>query len=159
MNKMIFLVSFLLLPLVNGNAFCGADFDRIRTLAGEWEAAGPEEKIRVTFQLISDGTALMETMKAGTENMVTVYHPDGESILMTHYCSGGNQPRMRARKSGGAGSITFQFVDVSNLKGSGDGHMRRLVIKFQDADNVIEEWTWKEKGQENTSTFHLRRVK
>ena len=78
---------------------------------------------------------------------------------MTHYCSVGNQPRMRAQKSSDGKSITFQFVDAGNLKDNASGHMSRLVIKFQDADNVLEQWTWKEKGEEQTTAFSLRRVK
>lgn len=156
--KILILALFLVLPGTHSSAVSGTDFDRMKTLVGQWESTGPEGKARIAFQLISNGTALMETTGAGSENMVTIYHPDGDGVLMTHYCSAGNQPRMRAQKSGGD-SITFQFVDVSNLKGSKDGYMRRVVIRFQDADHVIEEWTWKETGQERTSVFHLQRVK
>jgi len=90
--------------------------------------------------------------------MVTVYHPDGDSIMMTHYCAAGNQPRMRAQGSQG-NTIAFQFVDAANLKGATDGHMQRLVIKFVDKDHVTEEWTWKADGKETSSVFHLQRVK
>ena len=156
--KIPILVLFLVLSGTHGGAVSGNDFDRMKTLVGQWESTGLEGKVRIAFELISNGTALMETVGAGSENMVSIYHPDGECVLMTHYCSAGNQPRMRAEKSGGD-SITFQFVDVSNLKGSEHGYMRRLVIKFQDADHVIEQWTWKENGQEKVSVFNLRRIK
>ena len=53
----------------------------------------------------------------------------------------------------------LQFVDVANLKGIGAGRMQRLVIKFQDADHLTEEWTWKEGKKETTSVFHLQRAK
>ncbi|HXI88775.1 MAG TPA: hypothetical protein VNO24_02055 [Blastocatellia bacterium] len=138
------------------SASAGSDFDKMKALVGQWDATSPEGKTRITFQLISEGSALMESMER--ESMVTVYHPDGDSIMMTHYCAAGNQPRMRARSSQGD-SIVFQFVDAANLKGSADGHMRGLVIKFQDKDHVTEEWTWKADGKETTSVFHLQRVK
>jgi hypothetical protein len=157
MRKLMLLLSIVLLAH-NGNALSGSDFDKLKTLVGEWEGTSPEGKSRITFQLISNGTALMETLGADSENMVTIYHRDGDTILMTHYCAIGNQPRMRARDSGGGNSINFQLVDTSNLKES-VGHMQRLVIKFQDADRVVEEWTWKDKGEEKTSVFQLRRVK
>ena len=95
---------------------------------------------------------------ASRESMVTMYHLDGNSIMMTHYCSAGNQPRMRAKRSQG-NTIVFQFVDAANLKRSADGHMQRLVIKFQDKDHVTEEWTWKADGKETTSLFTMQRVK
>ncbi|MEK6321161.1 MAG: hypothetical protein AABN33_05700 [Acidobacteriota bacterium] len=150
------IVLSLLLCGINSSAAAGSDFDRMKALVGEWEATSPEGKSRITFALISNGTALMETMV--NENMMTIYHPDGDAILMTHYCSAGNQPRMRAQGSRGD-SLAFQYVDAANLKGSGDGRMQRLVIKFQDADHVTEEWTWKQGAKETTSVFHLKRVK
>lgn len=156
MKNIILLVLVLLLSAVNGVAFAGGSFDRIKALVGEWEATTSEGKTRVTYQLISNGTALLETIVS--ENMVTVYHPDGDSVMMTHYCAVGNQPRMRAQASGN-GPLVFQYLDTANLKAPTDGHMYRLVIKFQDANHVTQEWTWKEDGKETTSTFNLQRVK
>ena len=155
MKRMILALLLLLCGMTN-SAAAGSDFDRMKTLVGQWDATSPEGKTRITFQLISEGTALMELM--ANESMVTVYHPDGESIMMTHYCAAGNQPRMRAQRSGGD-SFAFQFVDAANLKGSSDGYMQRLVIKFQDKDHVTEEWTWAAGGKETTSVFQLQRVK
>ncbi|HLG15432.1 MAG TPA: hypothetical protein VJH03_13160 [Blastocatellia bacterium] len=158
MKKRI-LISILFLLGAGGSAFAGGDFDRLKALVGEWESTSSEGTFRIRFQLVSNGTALMETMKTGSVDMITVYHPDGESTLMTHYCAVGNQPRMRAQKSSDAKMMTFQIVDVANLKGKDDGHMLRLVIRFQDADHLTEEWTWVDKGKEATTAFHLRRVK
>jgi hypothetical protein len=154
--KRVIATLFLVLCAMVGSASAGSGFDRMKTLVGQWDATGPEGKTRVTFQLISQGTALMETLV--NESMVTVYHPDGEAISMTHYCAAGNQPRMRAQSSKGD-SIAFQFVDAGNLKKSSDGHMARLVITFHDADHITEEWTWTAGGKENTSVFKLERVK
>lgn len=157
MKKMPSLVPLiLLLWSVSASAFAGSDFDRLKSLAGEWEATTSEGKSRVVYQVISNGTALMETIV--NENMVTIYHPDGGATLMTHYCGAGNQPRMRAQASAG-NTITFKFVDVANLKDRSEGHMTGLVIKFVDANHVTQEWTWKAGGKETTSTFNLQRVK
>ena len=132
------------------SAAAGSDFDKMKALEGQWDATSPEGKTRITFKLISEGSALMETM--ARESMVTVYHLDGDSIMMTHYCAAGNQPRMRAQGSQGD-AIVFQFVDAANLKGSSDGHMQGLVIKFQDKDHVTEEWTWKADGRKRLLYF------
>lgn len=155
MKKTPSLIIVVLLSAMNILALSGSDFDRMKALSGEWEATTPEGKTRVTFQVISNGTALMETMVR--ENMVSVYHPDGNSILMTHYCAAGNQPRMRAQISKGD-TLAFEFVDVANVKGA-EGHMLRVVFKFQDANHLTEEWTWKEGGKETTAAFQLQRVK
>ena len=137
-------------------AVAGSDFDRLKALEGQWDATTPEGKTRITYQVISNGTALLETIV--NENMVSVYHPDGNATLMTHYCAAGNQPRMRAQASSGD-AITFLYVDAANLKSSADGHMIRVMIKFKDVDHVSEEWTWKQDGKETTSLFQLQRVR
>jgi hypothetical protein len=158
MSKRI-LFLFVLILGFSGTATAGSsDFERLKTLVGEWEAESTNGKSKITFQLASNGTAVVETLDAGPESMVTVYHADGDTTLLTHYCSIGNQPRMRAQKSSD-NSLTFRFVDAANLKDGAVGHMSNLVIRFQDAGNVIEEWTWKEKGEEKVTKFHLRRVK
>jgi hypothetical protein len=156
MKKTILTVLALLALGNPGYARLSNDFDRLKALAGDWEATTPEGKTRVTYRLISNDTALLETIIS--ENMVSVYHPDGDAVLMTHYCAIGNQPRMRAQSSAN-GDLTFQYVDAANLKSPNDGHMQRLVIKFQDADHVTQEWTWKENGKETTSVSRLQRVK
>jgi len=65
------------------------EFDRLKSRAGEWEATTTEGKTRVVYQVISNGTALLETIVNG--NMVSVYHPDGDTTLMTHYCGAGSR--------------------------------------------------------------------
>ena len=156
MKRTIVIACLLLAAMNTAAAFAGSDFDRLKSLAGEWEATTTEGKTRVVYQVISNGTALMETIV--NENMVSVYHPDGDATLMTHYCGAGNQPRMRA-KAATANTMSFENVDAANLKSKTDGHMTGLVIKFVDANHVTQEWTWKEAGKETTSTFHLQRVK
>jgi hypothetical protein len=51
----------------------------------------------VSYQLISGGAAIMERIMPPNEpSMVSIYHLDGDKLMMTHYCSAGNQPRMQA---------------------------------------------------------------
>ena len=54
--------------------------------------------------------------RSGTQatQMVTLYHPDGASLLMTYYCSMGNQPRMRS-KGAGEGKLAFAYLDATNI--------------------------------------------
>ena len=137
-----------------------AGFDKLKTLVGEWQGTSSEKTpVRVSYRLTSGGSALMETIRAGNEGeMLTVYHRDGDSLLMTHYCMVQNQPRMRATpRTAEIRELKFDFVDVSNLSKPDAGRMQRLLLTFEDADHITAKWTWKEKGEEKDELFRLTR--
>src|SRR5262245_43138812 len=76
-------------------------FDRFKELAGEWVGKGKhgdmEHDARIVYKVTSGGTAVVETIDpGGPHEMVTVIHPDGSALLLTHYCMLGNQPQMKA---------------------------------------------------------------
>jgi hypothetical protein len=103
----------------------------------------------------------MEKLAMGGESeMVTMYHPDGDHLMMTHYCSAHNQPRMRSQAvTAGSKNITFDLVDVTNLSSPDAGHMKKLVVTFADKDHFTQEWTWTQKGKEKTEVIHFERLK
>lgn len=139
-------------------------FEKLKTLSGEWQAKTAEGLLqRVSYKVVSGGSALMETLKPGKDEpeMITVYHPDGDNLMMTHYCSANNQPRMKAEPvSGEVKTLTFSFLDATNLAGPDAGHMHRLVVTFQDKNHFTQEWTWHEKGQDAPAkVFRFERKK
>src|SRR5262245_3514980 len=74
-----------------------AAFERFKQLAGEWVGKGEGPGMHVTYRVTSGGTAVIETDAPGTEQeMVTIIHPDGDDLILTHYCMLGNQPQMKA---------------------------------------------------------------
>ncbi len=137
-----------------------ASFDRLKSLVGEWEGKAENGKsVRVSYKLISSGSALLETLLPENEpGMLTVYHLDGSRLLLTHYCSAGNQPRMRALAPGSS-ELEFVFLDATNLASPGTGHMRKLVIRFEDNDHFTQRWTWRDNGKEEVMVFHFTRKK
>ena len=127
-------------------------FDKLKTLVGEWEGKGPDGKTaKLTYQLISGGTALMETFLAENEPpMVTIYHPNGDKLMMTHYCSAGNQPRMQAQvPAGEIKTLQFAFFDVANMSKHSEGHISSLGLTFQDSDHITQEWGWRDKDNKD----------
>jgi len=130
-------------------------WEKMKTLVGTWEGHEGAAPVSVTYTLVSSGTSLMERLTGDHDtNMVTMYAPDRDGIVATHYCAVGNQPRMRAAASGDAAAKTvdFQFVDATNVKG-GETVMRRLVVTFQDADHFRQSWTSRSEGKDETSEF------
>ena len=134
-------------------------FEKLKGLAGEWDAKTSDgNSTKVTYKVVSGGTALMEQIGEG--DMITVYHPDGDAVMLTHYCQANNQPRMRAARLTPDGkTMDFKFVDVTNDANSTMGVMRNVKITFQDADHFTQEWTFAKDGKETPELFSYTRKK
>lgn len=110
-------------------------FTRMKTLVGSWQGVDPGGKpIDVSYKLVSEGTAIMELLgsEGHAESMVTMYHPDREGLMMTHYCSMGNQPRLKLDKARSTDStLVFTFHDVTNMQSPEEAHIhgdRKSVV-------------------------------
>jgi len=139
-----------------------AGFETLKPLAGNWQGKSNEGKqVKISYALVSDGSALVEKLEAGSEpGMVTVYYPDGDRLMMTHYCSLHNQPRMRTDAvSAESRRLIFDFVDATNMPSPDAMHMHKLVVTFEDRDHFAQEWTWKSREKEGTVVFRLERMK
>lgn len=137
-------------------------FIRLTSLQGEWQGITKEGKaVTLSYELVSNESALLERLKTGDEpEMITMYHRDGAHLMMIHYCSAKNQPRMRREKTPGNDNIfVFKFLDATNLANPEDGHIHGLVLTIQDMDHIKHAWTWREKGEEETNVFELERVR
>jgi hypothetical protein len=139
-----------------------AGWEWMKSLQGDWDGTY-EGKLATgaSYRLVSNGTALMETLVSPDHSdMVTMYTPDGDRLMMTHYCSANNQPRMRASvPSGGAKRLVFDYVDATNLEAPDAMHMHRLVVTLNDPDHFTQLWTSREKGKDTSSTFSFTRKK
>lgn len=123
-----------------------AAFDRIKGLAGEWQTQMPGSDGQPgpaaisTFEVTSNGSAVREVMFKGAEHeMTNLYHLDGSSIVVTHYCAMGNQPRMRATNFGSR-DIAFAFDGVSNLRDANQGYMGELTLQMDSPTALTQRW-------------------
>lgn len=133
-------------------------FNAIKNLPGTWEGKSTEgEDVRVDFKVTSQGSAVMSEI-LGHEDMISMFHLDGPNrLLMTHYCATGNQPRMQATFSPDGKTMTFDFVDATNLPSLNAGHMQRMVLTLVDDNHHTEEWIFVDHGKEHKELFDLRR--
>lgn len=136
-------------------------FSTIKSLPGTWEGDGmegkaPYDKVRVNFKITGGGSAIMSEI-LGKEDMVSMFHLDGERLLLTHYCAVGNQPRMQASVSPNGKTLTFNYVDATNLSSPDSGHMQKMVLTILDENHHTEEWTFVDHGKEHTALFDLHR--
>lgn len=168
--------SLLLLGAWSGAALAGdvdaqQAFERLKGLAGTWsgEAQGEGEaeaeaqgKRSVTheFRLAAAGTVVMETMSPGNpDEMINMYHLDGDELMLTHYCAGGNQPAMRLdREASSDDHLVFDFSGGTSLDPAVDTHIHGLEINFGDSDQITSSFHAYSSGEPvGTMTFHLSR--
>lgn len=137
------------------------EWDRIKSLAGDWDSTAGSLSGTSIYKITGAGSAVMMTIpsdKPGDE-MITMFHPDGKNILVTHYCSAMNQPRMKLVPSSNANELRFKFLDATNLADSSYGHMHELALIFDGPDHHVQEWTFISNGKLMTEKFDLRRKK
>ena len=134
-------------------------FDLLKGMEGNWVGKNSQgQPLEVTFRMTAGGSALMSEIHGhGPENMVTMFHMDGDRLVMTHYCGAGNQPRMKVI-SADAKSVSFEFFDGTNI-GPGDGHMQHVTFTQPDSNHHTEDWVFLDHGKEMKEHFRLERTK
>jgi hypothetical protein len=141
-----------------------AGLERFKQLAGEWvgkDSAGAFQEVRVSYKVTAAGSAVVETIFPGQPfEMITVYHADGDDLVLTHYCAAGNQPRMKAERGTDANKFAFKFAGATNLKSENDMHMHDATFTFPDNDTIVSEWThFKDNKSAGVVKFELTRKK
>ncbi len=136
----------------------------LRKLAGSWDVdfdgdGKPDGSVK--YRVISNGTAVVEEEMPGTDHeMITVFTTDGKNVLATHYCSMGNQPRMRAEGGMKDGTMHFEFVDGGNISDRNQSHMDSLVLTFIDDAHVTAKWSVYADGKASEHVaFDMKRAK
>lgn len=139
-----------------------AAFEKLKMLEGTWnDPSAKEENPQIhVFEVSAGGTVIQETMAVGTDHeMINMYHLDGDDLMLTHYCAGGNQPRMKMVAGDLAKAITFEFVDGTNLDPAKDGHIHEGKIVFVDDDSIESHWMAYNEGKPaGEMTFELTRT-
>jgi hypothetical protein len=137
-------------------------FDAMKSLAGNWSGKNTMgDPTNVSYRITSAGSALLgeiqSSMNGKSEDMISMVHLDNDRLLLTHYCTAGNQPRMAATASADGKTITFDFVDATNLASPDAGHMQRVVFTFLDANHHTEDWLFLDHGKSISEHFDLQR--
>lgn len=140
-------------------------FERLKSLKGEWVdntgTFGPKDKVAVVYEVIGNGSAVMERLFQGQPHeMVSMYHLDGDRLVMTHYCAAKNQPRMQAGRISDD-RIDFDFAGGTNFDPAKDSHMHNGYIEWANSDHVRGKWFgWAGgKPSEHAVAFDLVRKK
>ncbi len=132
------------LKVMNGDGDnARAKFEKFKSLAGEWttmssHGEGEKQESTARYHVTAGGTAVVETIFMGSPHeMVTVYHMDGDQLVLTHYCVLGNQPKMIAQPGGDASKVAFKFAGGSNITSKDAQHMHDASSDFVDNGHVV----------------------
>jgi hypothetical protein len=126
-----------------------AALDRLKALEGRWVGPAVWERggekgnadFELEYKVTSAGKVVMETMLPGTPGeMITLYHVEGDGLVLVHYCTAGNQPRMRLETSDDPSDLSFRCVGGTNMT-ERDSHMHSARITFIDADHIKGAWS------------------
>jgi hypothetical protein len=159
MKSLRLVLSVVVLMSLSTVAFAQSDaqksFDKLKTLAGSWEAhvttvpqqAEIEGKLmQVSLRVTSMGNALVHEMTGAgrPDDPITMLYLDGDRLLLTHYCDAGNRPRMAGKMSPDGKTVEFDFLDVAGS--TQYGHMHHAVFTVIDANHHTEDWTYMTPG-------------
>jgi hypothetical protein len=137
-----------------------AAFAQLQTLVGEWE--GKTEKgraLKVSYRLTANNTVLVETWTLGpTRESLTLYHMDNESLLATHYCPVGNQPRLRFKEGGSASLFAFEFASATNLPKPEAAHQHRFEMELLQPNSFARSETYLENGKGDPERIVYSRI-
>ena len=142
-----------------------AALEKLKALAGDWVEVepklGPAGGVASSYRVTGAGSAVVSTLAPGTPHeMVSVYHRDGNDLVMTHYCAAQNQPRVRAKTVTG-NVIAMDYDGGTNLDPARDVHIHAVRIEILGPDELRETWIgWKDgKPEEPPLVLHLKRKK
>ena len=138
-------------------------FEKLKGLAGEWRGTEGEKgkgmEMTVLYKTTSHGSAVVETLFPGTDHeMITVFHLEGDRLVLTHYCAIGNQPKMALSKKATADHLVFDFIGGSNVNPKDDLHMHSARFQLEGKDSFSAEWDTYQGGKKtDTKKFFLTR--
>ncbi|WP_139792359.1 hypothetical protein [Henriciella litoralis] len=137
-----------------------AAFDALKTLDGTWQLAEqPEHGLRIVFSTTARGSVLVEEWTfEGAPHSLTLYHRDGDTLMATHYCPQGNQPRMTL-VPGGDGLASLTFRDVTDFDPASEQHQHSLSLALGEDGALIRSEIYRDgEGGDHPSQLVLARV-
>jgi hypothetical protein len=133
-----------------------AAFERFKGFEGRWaiQANGKTLPIEMTYEIGSKGSIVIE--RFGKE--LSVFYRDGGDLLVTHFCNGGNQPRLRLKEDVVRGTLEFDMFDITNLASPQAAHVQRIIYRLTTDTAMNLEIVWKEGGAETSEKYVLTKL-
>ncbi len=142
-------------------------FEMLKSLAGRWHGSSKSGEqttpVDVSYEDVSGGSAVMERLHVGSPHeMISMYHMDRDRLLMTHYCSQGNQPRMELDSftKSPETMASFSFRDATNWKSPNELVMHNVRLYPIGKDQLGADWVaWVNGKPDHTANFLFSRTR
>ena len=128
-------------------------FAKLKKLAGDWthkDDKTGKETVTLRYRVISGGTAVEEEMLPGSPySMTSIYTLDNGNLVMTHFCSMGNQPHLKATAASTPSKMEFVCIGGGgNMKSENDYHIHHLVFTFLSDNHFTQQWAANKDGKQ-----------
>ncbi len=156
----IFILSTSISASENDKVDASEIFSQLKSLVGVWEKEGAtDSNFAISFELTANDTTLIEIWKyKGRKHSLTLYHLNGRSLMATHYCPQGNQPRLILSNDATLNNISFNYFDATNLESLEDSHQHTLGFElYESSDQILRKETYLSKSGEKGSDLLLVR--
>lgn len=118
-------------------------FEKLKTTVGSWQGTMMGKSISFTVRLMSSGNTILQEANSSSpppDHEITTFYLDGDRLLATHYCDGGNRVRWEGKLSPDRNAIEFSFLDVAGSTRT--GFVRHTVFTIVDANKQVIEFTF-----------------
>ncbi len=131
----------------------------MKGLVGNWRVADkPVSALLIRFDLTAGGTVLVESWeRSGKPYSLTVYHRDAASLIATHYCPQGNQPRLSLVQNSTIQDIRFVFRDATDLDAEHEAYLVALAFDLSDPKVLLRRESYRQQGVDSPSELKLVR--
>ena len=155
MNRQVLIIATMILLVLcwSGSGFelkaeqnvldTDAILERLKQLEGTWigeggSLGGDSSSVVHEFRVVAGESVVMEIMDPDGEREINMYHVNGNDFVMTHYCGGGSQPRLKLEYTRASSeSMPFVFFDATNLENPAvDRHIHAGKIVFVDTNHL-----------------------
>ncbi|MAY20679.1 MAG: hypothetical protein CL955_08680 [Erythrobacteraceae bacterium] len=134
-----------------------AQFAQILGWEGRWQVA-ETDALQIVFEVTARGKTVVERWETASGlHSITVYHLDADSVIATHYCPQGNQPRLQS-VAGDGSVIAFEFRDITGLD-EGESHQFALSYTVREDGSLLRSEVYRSaEGEGEPGSYTLMRA-
>jgi len=136
-----------------------AAFERLAKLDGNWKSQGKDDVVFITWRVIANGAAVLETVSNADHTKVTsvtVYAVEGDELVASHFGSEVLHPRL-GLKTHDAGRLRFEVLPADAPKDAKAAHVSAVLLVVKGDDVVTLEWTTSAGGKSVRRALELKR--